>query len=191
MATLSNESAKLVAWARGVVNLLMLGVGQQLKILWAVVQLVAVDVVNLFAGAQLAANRFLDNENVLSAPAYFKCVYAPISFRYAVLGLYARLIQPKIVSFWVRLPETPARLAHLLFLGCGLGHTGEILAPAFALNAKQDHSVPDRIAMDSKLCGNRRQRVMRVTFGKPRGIVQVFQCFHGNTSPLYSMGVTS
>lgn len=47
MATLTSKPTECVSRASGIVNLLMFRVGQKLKVLRPVVQLVTVDVVNL------------------------------------------------------------------------------------------------------------------------------------------------
>lgn len=187
MATLSNESAKLVAWARGVVNLLMLGVGQQLKILWAIVQLIAVDVVNLFSGSEFAPNHLLDNENVFPASSGFKRVDAPIAASgNAGLCSCGRLVHLESVPIWMRFPVSFSRLAHLLFLGFGFGHTGEVCAMFSALYPKLNQAIPYGVAMNSKLSRNGFKRAIGILFFKPFRGGQLFYGAHSNMSPLYT-----
>lgn len=192
MATLTSKPTECVSRASGIVNLLMFRVGQKLKVLRPVVQLVTVDVVNLFARIELAPNRLLDNEDVLSAPTRFQRVDASIAAgSQAVLGLYARLIQPEIVSLRVRIPVSLARLAHLLFLGFGFRHTGEVCAMFSALYPKLNQAIPYGVAMNSKLSRDGFQRAIGILFFEPFGGRKLFYGAHCNMSPLYSMGVTS
>lgn len=142
MATLSNESAKLVAWARGVVNLLMLGVGQQLKILWAI-----------------------GNAGLCSC---------------------GRLVHLESVPIWMRFPVSFSRLAHLLFLGFGFGHTGEVCAMFSALYPKLNQAIPYGVAMNSKLSRNGFKRAIGILFFKPFRGGQLFYGAHSNMSPLYT-----